>query len=202
MARPCRLRRRVVPHLDALNERGDVVGYGSSDRNVPVLWEAPDHEPIVLSERAGQTIAQDINEQGDVSGTWSDIRIFSTALVWRAGTHEEIELPVPEGITASAASAINDAGQVVGFTNVFGSGTYRAVLWTLDGGLPTDLGDLGARSSAAFGVNEAGTAVGWADTDNTDPSGAPIRHAALFPTPDTAASTNSSPGTSRPCGRP
>jgi probable HAF family extracellular repeat protein len=188
-------------YATAVNERGDVVGYATPERWAPVLWEAPYHEPVVLSERAGQTIPSDINERGDVTGTWFSIRIFSTALVWRAGTHEEVELPVPAGITASAASAINDAGQVVGYTNVYPS-TYRAVRWTLDGGLPTDLGDLGGGSSAAEGLNEAGTAVGWATTPETTPSGTPIRHAALFPAPDVAASAKSSPGSTRACGRP
>lgn len=188
-------------HATALNEGGDVVGYATPERWAPVLWEAPDHEPIVLSERAGQTIASDINERGDVSGTWFAIRIFSTALVWRAGTHEEVELPVPEGVTASAASAINDAGQVVGHTNVYVPTTYRAVRWTLDGGLPTDLGDLGAESSAAEGLNETGTAVGWATVAETTPSGTPVRHAALFPAPDVAASASRSPADARACGR-
>jgi probable HAF family extracellular repeat protein len=189
-------------YATALNERGDVVGYGRPERWAPVLWKAPDYEPIVLSERTGRTIPSDINERGDVSGTWSGIRIFSTALVWRAGTHEEVELPVPEGVTASAASAINNAGHVVGYTNVYYPSTYRAVRWTLDGGLPTDLGDLGAGSSTAEGVNETGTAVGWANVAETTPSGTPIRHAALFPAPHGPASTIRSPGSAQACGRP
>jgi uncharacterized membrane protein len=189
-------------YATALNERGDVVGYATPERWAPVLWEAPDHEPIVLSERAGQTVPSDINERGDVSGTWFDIRIFSTALVWRAGTHEEVELPVPEGITASAASAIDDAGRVAGFTNVYFPSVYRAVRWTLDGGLPTDLGDLGAGSSAAYGMNETGTAVGWATVPETTPAGTTVRHAALFPTPDVAAPASRSLESARACGRP
>lgn len=186
-------------HATALNERGDVVGYATPDRGLPVLWEAPDHEPVVLSERAGWTIATDINERGDVSGTWRAIRIFSTALVWRAGTHEEVELPVPGGVTASATSAINDAGQVTGHTHVYFPSTYRAVRWTLDGGLPTDLGDLGAGSSGAEGLNEAGTAVGWADIPETTPSGTRIRHATLFLAPDETASASGPPAAARPC---
>jgi probable HAF family extracellular repeat protein len=68
----------------------------------------------------------------------------------------------------SDASGINDAGQVVGFSEV-GNGLLRpfhAFITGPDGAGMTDLGTLGGDNSTASGINNAGQVIGYSATDN------------------------------------
>ena len=58
----------------------------------------------------------------------------------------------------SSASAINDSGQVVGYSNIL-TGATHATIW--NGATPTDLGTLGRYDSLAAGINDSGQVVGW-----------------------------------------
>ena len=74
---------------------------------------------------------------------------------------------LPGGAYDAAAFAINNHGQIVGFsaTDQFGSSNLRhAVLWT--NGVPKDLGTLGGGYSLAFGINDRGQIVGESATAN------------------------------------
>ena len=66
----------------------------------------------------------------------------------------------------SNARAINDAGQIVGWSDT-ASGEQHAFLWTAAGGM-VDLGTLGGLSSSAVAINEAGQVVGRAATASGD----------------------------------
>ena len=66
---------------------------------------------------------------------------------------------VPGGLT-SYAFAINDSGQVAGFS--YAPGGARAVLY--DDGTITDLGTLGGSSAVAHGISNAGYVVGYSFT--------------------------------------
>ncbi|HVE24116.1 MAG TPA: hypothetical protein VNC22_01870 [Sporichthya sp.] len=65
------------------------------------------------------------------------------------------------GGSATFAAAINDAGQVVGWSNT-PEGRSHAFLWTADGGMH-DLGTLGGFHSFATDINSAGQVTGYAD---------------------------------------
>lgn len=171
----------------AINEHGDVVGYSfevSGDR--PVLWEAPDYVPVLLPTPTTEAVvANDINDDGTIVGTLT-FRYTSTALLWRAGTHELVELQGGPSAVFSGANAINDAGQVAGYTEELTDTTFvkRAVRWDSPDGLPTRLGGLGGPRSDAYGINELGDVVGHASLPEPGPDGLPIYHAALFPYED------------------
>ena len=62
------------------------------------------------------------------------------------------------GNSNSNSNAINDTGQVAGYSD-FGGGQH-AVRW--DGTVATDLGTLGGDSSVGFAINAAGEVVGTA----------------------------------------
>jgi uncharacterized membrane protein len=175
--------------VGAVNDRGDVVGYEVTGGFTPVLWKAPDHTPVVLSSpvTGGFTTASDINDRGDVVGSWRDGRGFSgIALWWPARSHEHVVLPRPAGTAIGHAAGINNRGDVVGTTSPdrYTPGPVRAVRWsTHDVALPDDLGDLGGGASGAEAVDSAGAAVGWSETGEVHPDGSRVRHAARFPAP-------------------
>jgi probable HAF family extracellular repeat protein len=76
------------------------------------------------------------------------------------------------GGSHSWASAINDSGQVVGYSYLAGDQNYHAFLYK-DGKM-TDLLTLGGTSSVAKGINKSGQVVGWSDNSSGQ------RHAFLY----------------------
>jgi hypothetical protein len=80
-------------------------------------------------------------------------------------------LGVKNNATDAQATAVNEGGLAVGYAEKYVSGTdkgRRAVRWVASGTNATELGDLGAPTSGkwtteAVAVNDAGTAVGYAN---------------------------------------
>ena len=104
--------------------------------------------------------ARDINDLGQVVGLTS-VPGESHAFLWTAGGGM-VDLGTLPGDSQSAASAINEAGQVVGRSEPASGASSRAFLWTTGGGM-VDLGTLGGSSSASD-INEAGVVVGRSET--------------------------------------
>ena len=69
------------------------------------------------------------------------------------------------GGSYSYASAVNDSGQVVGYSGTAGSFASHAFSWTQKGGM-VDLGTLGGSDgySSASAVNDSGQVVGSSST--------------------------------------
>lgn len=86
------------------------------------------------------------------------------AVIWKPDGSMQ-ELPPLPGDSTSAATAINDLGQVVGISGacgiaVGGVSAAHAVLW--QNGVPTDLGTLGGHSwNTPTAINNHGTIVGF-----------------------------------------
>ena len=86
------------------------------------------------------------------------------AVVWHRGVPSS--LPTLGGAYNNAATAINNKGDIAGFSDLPGDGAMHAVLWK--SGKRTDLGTLpGDVSSMAFGINVKDQVVGT----STDASG-------------------------------
>lgn len=122
--------------------------------------------------------ATGVNNKGQVVG-WAENGVhdptcntsFQTlqfrAAIWQPdGTMQELP-PLP-GDSTSAATAINDLGQVVGisgdcFVAVGYSSARHAVLW--QNGVPMDLGNLGGDAwNTPTEINNHGTIIGFANT--------------------------------------
>ncbi|MCC5639109.1 DUF3466 family protein [Nostoc sp. CHAB 5844] len=123
--------------------------------------------------------AYDINNVGQVVGfsNFSSEAIFDEdgqlifpetqdhAVLWNSST-DRIDLGTLPGRDRSYASAINDQGQVVGYSDTSeGTAGAHAFLWNENTGI-TDLGTLSGRNrSYAQDINNAGQIVGYSDND-------------------------------------
>jgi probable HAF family extracellular repeat protein len=96
------------------------------------------------------------------------------AVVWNLGTNETHELPLYPGDSSSAATAINDRGQVVGISGICDQTVGRhtakhAVLW--EHGTVRDLGNVGGdtwNTPTAIAQN-GDIVVGFASSPGDDP---------------------------------
>ncbi len=99
------------------------------------------------------------------------------AVIWGPKLTEITQLPPYPGDPDSAATAINDKGQVVGISGlcsnaVGGASARHALLW--ENGVPSDLGNIGGRAwNTPVAINNHGEVVGFANTsgdENAAPS--------------------------------
>ena len=143
----------------AVNERGEIVGYGygSSVAGRAFLWGRG--KLIDLGACGGYSRAVAINARGQAVGSCG-LRPggkANHAFLWRGA------IPVDLGTlgwTSSEATAVNDRGQVVG--NIFRHNEEHAFLW--QGGKMRDLGTLGGARSEATAVNDRGEVAGDSTT--------------------------------------
>ena len=131
----------------AINNMGQVAGVSktSSDTGSGTVWN-PSAATTYLTN---SSTAHDINDTGQVAGN-----IDSLATVWNGTTPTFLD---SLGGGYSEAQAINNAGQVVGFSLTASPGAYHATLW--NGTTATDLDTLGGHSYA-HDINDIGEIVG------------------------------------------
>ncbi|MBW4721991.1 hypothetical protein [Saccharothrix obliqua] len=134
----------------AANEAGVVVG---NRDNQPLRWEGETVTVLPGGPGAVASSKQAVNERGDVVGWTQNAAGARQATVWRGGKQAVLNVPAP-----SEALAVNDSGDVVGYSSA--SGQQRAFLWRQ--GRVVDLGTLGGASSVAVGLNNNGTVIGQA----------------------------------------
>ncbi|MCW5857242.1 MAG: hypothetical protein KIS63_03065 [Caldilineales bacterium] len=143
-----------------INTAGQIVGSANIAGNAAshaFLWQNGTMQD--LDTLGGlHSYGYDINDAGQVIGISmvpSDPPGLQHAFLWQNGSLQDIGVLASSG--ASAAYAINSAGQIVGGANVLGGG--HAFLW--QNGAARDLGALsGANSALAYDINDAGQVVG------------------------------------------
>ena len=148
---------------------------------------APGYTVVDLGALPGSgtigSVAYAINRTRQVVGmsgaTSATGQLENHAFLWSNGLMRDLgnlgPIPYP-GRVSSTATAINDAGKVVGWANR-PDGQSHAFLWV--NGSMQDLGTLGGVTSGATGINAAGQVVGYsmlAAAPGTDP----VTHAFLW----------------------
>lgn len=133
--------------------------------------------------------ANDINNLGQVVGTaktgeWTDLSGFLQHAYLLDG--DALHGLGTLGGDSSEALAVNDAGQVAGWSETgeaiqdpdWPRAVQHAFLWR-DGEM-IDLGTLGGNESAALDINNLGQIVGWSETSEVNEFSGPARHAFLW----------------------
>lgn len=141
-----------------VNDAGDVVGEWDG---LAVLWQQSGMTYLGTLE-GGWSIARDINTNGQIVGESDGL-----AFLWQNGSINNLGL-LP-GHQHSEASAINDAGQIVGRSHASGWPDDHAVLW--EDGQIKDLNtlidpDSGWFLTQARDINCHGDIVGWGFVGN------------------------------------
>ena len=129
----------------------------------------------------GQTVGWAENTVHDTTCNPPQVLQFR-AVIWGPGKDQIDELPpLPGSDTVSAATAINDAGQVVGISGICsnavgGFSAIHAVIW--QNGKPADMGNIGGAAwNTPMAINRNGVVVGFA---NVQPGGALLAHAFIW----------------------
>ena len=146
------------PHHEiatAINERGDVAGYGRYSGTAllaPVVWRGRSHAPERLPAPNTYHSVVDINEQGTVLGNVGDAEGYR-AVVWTGPDH--LEVAVAARGSNAIGEAINDRGQVAGRL----LDTNEAFRWDPRTRRTTVLEGL-SPAGEAYAIDDRGCAVG------------------------------------------
>jgi probable HAF family extracellular repeat protein len=141
----------------AINDRGQIVGTASDGlHSRAVLWQGGAIIDLTPPDWAW-CAASDINGRGNVVGTCGRPGGSNRAVLWRDGVI--VDLGVLPGSNESVATAINDAGVVIGSVRSTSEDRSTAFRWA-DGSMIALAVPPGATSTHAFDVNAAGTIVG------------------------------------------
>ncbi len=145
-----------------INDLGLIVGYAErpDETSSAALWVNGRIEDLGIPEDGTQSFAKDINERGNVVGTWSPPR--------ERGYYRPFRWTRDSGIVAletledgdGIAYAINNHGIAVGFSETDDLMQYP-VMWDAEGNL-TNLGLVRGESAWATGINDENLMVGRA----------------------------------------
>jgi probable HAF family extracellular repeat protein len=141
----------------SINYAGAVAGWASdAGRQQACIWTNSQFRLLPISSNSR---ALAINDAGSVAGEMGSGD--QMAFLWDAAGGVR-PLGLLSGATASSATAVNSYQEVVGFaTNVTDIYPHRAFVWTQSGGMRPLLPKFSG-STVAFGISDAGVAVGYA----------------------------------------
>ncbi|WP_374569040.1 hypothetical protein [Ideonella sp.] len=183
----------------SINQRGEVVGFAGITTPwgfQAVIWKPNGHQHALpgLVADSGLTVASDVNDKGQAVGHGDGKAGNIRAIGWKKDEPARILPPLNGGALRGAATAINNAGDIVGFSDAAEATEIdHATLWR--DGLAVDLGTLGSRAgqlqraSRATDINEAGVIVGESELPGVDGV-----HAVRWDTPKRIVDLGTLPG--------
>lgn len=151
-----------------INNAGQVVGNSDVSNGIShaTLWNgatAIDLGAMLPGSLEQHSIASGINNAGQVVGyAYAPGHFAQAAILWN-GTDVTHLGGLPGASGTTAADAINDSGQAVGFSGVGNSlNVIQATLWNST--TATTFGVMGGLESVAQGINNSGQIVGELDS--------------------------------------
>ncbi len=136
-----------------------------------VVWRLRSNGAPFVSQRLAPldpdnvSAAFGINKYGDIAGASGACGPFTSAtarhaLLWQHGSVSPTDLGSLGGAINNVADALNNVGQIVGFSDLPGDNVAHPFLW--QGGVMTDLGTLQPGDTFAFAesINDSGEVVG------------------------------------------
>lgn len=176
--------------LDTLGETWSCAAFIAANGHVCLgfVWQAG--SMAALPTLGGENgFATGVNSRGQVVG-WAETAVHDPtcnapqvlqfrAVLWQPQRGTKRQLPPFPGDSTSAATAINQQGQVVGISGACDVAVGRksathAVLW--DGSAVIDLGSLGGNYwRTPMAINDAGLVVGFTNPPNGDLDGDSLR---------------------------
>jgi probable HAF family extracellular repeat protein len=154
----------LVSSATAFNSDGRIVGYanGQYQSQYAYMWEGNvwTYLGTLPGEGLDYSVAADINEASQVCGYSFTLGPGSRMRGWKWEEGEMIDLGTLGG-DESSANAINELGQMVGYSQVYDPDDNITHAFVWENGIMTDLGVLpGEVNSAANDINEIGQIVG------------------------------------------
>jgi len=146
-----------------INESGEIAGQAdTSTSRRAFLWAGGTITELPTLDDGPNGRGFDVNDSGLVVGISDPGNGYQHPFLYDSDTGEITDLGLLPGDNAGYANAINVAGQVAGWSGP--SNVVTGAVATLnEGGMITPLGTLGGSRSVAFGLDDAGRVVGWAD---------------------------------------
>jgi probable HAF family extracellular repeat protein len=154
-----------------INNSGQAVGYsevGDGTGYQAFLYTGGAMED--LNTGGILSVAYGINDSGLIVGSSLTMDKGLQAFLDVGGTMRDLSI---QAGSQSEALAVNNSGQVVGWSGIGGGAGYHAFLY--DGTAMHDLGTLGGTNSYALGLNNPGQVVGWSEI-----AGGTAHHAFLY----------------------
>ena len=148
----------------AFTDTGEPIGIltASSDdrKRRAIVWR--DGKPVFIDADANRSsVASAAN--GVIVGQAATNAGRMQAALWRSGAVQFLGV-LGKG-DSSAATGVNDKGQIVGFSNAQPDGKNRAFVW--ENGTMRELATLpGGATAQARAINNKGQIVGWSDAKN------------------------------------
>jgi len=143
----------------ALNNANDVAGAGQPGGagNVQAFLWQPGGNTTWLGTLGGVlSAASGVNTAREVVGTAFTAASLQHAFLWTSASGMQDLTPTLTSPGGATATAINTAGEVVGYYFPNGATNVLGFSWTQAGGLQS----FGAPGTMAFAINDAGTIVG------------------------------------------
>jgi len=158
-----------TPNLDPLGQ--DFCGFGTHLNCLPFLWWNGMRTALPTLAGGDNAGAAGVNDGGEVVGAAENTTSDPTCIPPQVRQYEPVlwergkirELPIFPGDTIGAAHAINEKGQITGWSGNCAFTLFHALLW--EKGRAFDLGNLGgAMNTQGLAINNQGQVVGYGDT--------------------------------------